>query len=113
MNKELIDKIESLHKAAMDFAELAFVAKRKKDQTAAALFSRAFDNEAQAAELLASLDMEPSRSIFMRSAAALAIDCGKYNEADRFVKLGLSGKPPEEIKNELEQLAKEVNNHLV
>ena len=45
-----------------------------------------------------------TRSILFRSAASLAMDCGKLGDAERLIAGGLSGHPPEEIAEELRQL---------
>src|SRR5690606_33598490 len=65
----------------------------------------AFKLEARAARLIApSLESEPSRSVLLRSAATLALDCGNLTEAERLIALALSGHPPEPIASELRDL---------
>jgi hypothetical protein len=103
--------IEELHTNSMNIAEDAFIAQRKGDhEKAVALFRQALDYEQQAAELLSiSLESEPSRSILYRSAASLAYNAQDYQLADRLIAQGLSGYPPEEIKDELKNLYEDVN----
>jgi hypothetical protein len=59
-------------------------------------------------------DYEPTRSVLLRSAASLAIDCGEFREAERLIAAALSGSPPEEIADELRDLLEQVyfNRHL-
>ena len=67
-------------------------------EQASQLIREAFENEQTAAELIAhQLDAEPSRSILLRSAATLAIDCGELKAAERLIATALSRNPPEEI----------------
>lgn len=91
------------HRQAIDLAERAFVAQRLGDHThARELFRQAFEYERQAAESVASdLAAEPTRSVLLRSAATLALDCGKIREAERLAAIGLWGDPPPEIAEEL------------
>ena len=104
--------IEKLHQRAMDFAEEAFIAKLEGDlQKEQELLRKAFEQENQAAKLIArEKEAEPSRSILHRSAATLAIDCGKIEEAKRLIETALSGKPPKEIEDELKDLSKQLNS---
>ena len=58
--------------------------------------------ERRAAELWESASiLEPTRSVLYRSAASLAVDCQDYAEARRLIDKGLSGEPPEDIRQEL------------
>jgi DNA-directed RNA polymerase specialized sigma24 family protein len=61
----------------------------------------AFQLEREAALLVARTDLEPSRSVLLRSAAALAIDSGEIEEARKLAARGLQGNPPPEIADEL------------
>lgn len=88
-------QINALHSNAMDLASRAFRADIKADyQTAKALFREAFDLERQAAEAVApDFGAEPSRSVLLRSAASLALDCHEFRETERLVAIALSGNP--------------------
>jgi hypothetical protein len=55
---------------------------------------------------------EPTRSILLRSAAALARDAGQFQEALRLIEIGLAGKPSNEIAEELGQLLDDVRAEL-
>ncbi len=66
------------------FTELGFEAERK-----AAFF------------LLEQFDQEPMRSVCFRSAASLAMNCKKYEEAKQMVHFGLAGKPPKGVAEQL------------
>ena len=51
---------------------------------------------------------EPGLSILYRSAASLAIQCGRYREAEQLIAKALSGNPTEEIARELRQLLQNI-----
>jgi hypothetical protein len=103
--------IKKLHAKAMDIAEEAFIAQRKSDNALAdTLFQKALELEQKAAEQLAlDIEAEPTRSILYRSAASLAFNTKNYELADRLIARGLSGFPPNDIKEELKNLYEEVN----
>ena len=106
-----MSQIQSLHKQAMDLAEAAAVASlRGALELAAQLTRQAFEQETQAAALIASaLDAEPTRSVLHRSAASLAIECGELRIAERLIATALSGNPPAEIAEELKDLFIQIN----
>ncbi|MEG3966930.1 hypothetical protein QUA00_04645 [Microcoleus sp. T2B6] len=106
-----MSQIQSLHKQAMDLAEAAAVASlRGALELAAQLTRQAFEQETQAAALIASaLDAEPTRSVLHRSAASLAIECGELRMAERLIATALSGNPPAEIAEELKDLFIQIN----
>jgi hypothetical protein len=103
MNPELMQTIEADHLRAMEYVDLAQKARRQGDTVAMRRsFAQAFLLEKQAAEAMVPyLDVEPTRSILLRSAASLALECKRDEEAERLACLGLSGKPPAEIRAEL------------
>lgn len=106
-----MNQIQDLHKQAMDFAEMAQVAKLKGDSVLTLQLSRqAFEKERLAAELIVNnLAAEPTRSVLHRSAATLAIDCGEIAAAERLIAVALSGNPPQEIAEELKDLFVQIN----
>jgi hypothetical protein len=106
-----MSQIQTLHQQAMDLAEAAAVARlRGAFEQAAQLTRRAFEQETQAANLVASvLDAEPTRSVLHRSAASLAIECGELRTAERLIATALSGNPPSEIAEELKDLFIQIN----
>jgi hypothetical protein len=106
-----VNQIQTLHKQAMDLAEVAAVARlRGSIEQAAQLTRQAFEQETQAAALIAnSLDAEPTRSVLHRSAASLAIECGELQVAERLIATALSGNPPLEIAEELKDLFIQIN----
>jgi hypothetical protein len=106
-----MSQIQTLHQQAMDLAEAAAVARlRGALEQAAQLTRRAFEQETQAANLVASvLDAEPTRSVLHRSAASLAIECGELRTAERLIATALSGSPPSEIAEELKDLFIQIN----
>jgi hypothetical protein len=103
MQQELMRAIEADHIRAMEYVDRAQEARRRGDTaTAAQNFDEAFRLEKQAAEAMVPyLDVEPTRSVLLRSATALALKCRREEEAERLACLGLSGKPPAEIRAEL------------
>ncbi|WP_330911084.1 hypothetical protein [Nostoc sp. UHCC 0870] len=107
----IINQIQDLHKQAMDFAEMAQIAKLKGDSVSALKLSKqAFEKERLAAELIVNnLVAEPTRSVLHRSAATLAIDCGEIAAAERLIAIVLSGNPPQEIAEELKDLFVQIN----
>ncbi|OUC13649.1 MAG: hypothetical protein B0A82_16110 [Alkalinema sp. CACIAM 70d] len=106
-----MSQLRSLHQQAMDFAEAATVARlRGAPEEAAQLIRQAFEQETQAAALIASaVDAEPTRSVLHRSAASLAIECGELRIAERLIATALSGNPPPEIAEELKDLFIQIN----
>jgi hypothetical protein len=106
-----MNQIQTLHQQAMDLAEAASVARlRGAIEQATQLTRQAFEQETQAANLLAGvLDAEPTRSVLHRSAASLAIECGEIRTAERLIATALSGNPPPEIAGELKDLFIQIN----
>ena len=88
----------------------ALVAEVKGDNiTALRLFSAAFDLERAAAlDLTNALEKEPTRSVLFRSAASLAMNCGRFEEGEAMIALGLLGNPPRDIADELRDVAKKI-----
>ena len=106
-----MSEARELHQRAMGATERALLARRDgKHERAEQLFHEALADE-RAAALLVAADhkAEPTRSILLRSAASLAIDCGDPREAERLIGLALSGNPPDEIAEELRDLLEQAN----
>jgi len=103
--------ITSLHKRAMDAAEAAFAARKQGDkERASKLLRQAFDLESNAAMQAAGRsDAEPTRSILLRSAASLALDCEELRAAERLIAVALSGDPAPELMDELRDLLEDVH----
>jgi hypothetical protein len=103
--------VQAFHQQAMEFADLAFAAKRNGElEEAGRLFRQAFERERSAAMLVAGNEQaEPTRSTLLRSAASLAMDCGEPQEAKRLVDIALAGRPPAEIADELRDVLKQVS----
>jgi len=95
----------------MELAEKAFrVQSAGKVEDAKVAFLEAFNYERQAANAMAKrLSAEPTRSVLLRSAATLGLQCGDTREAERLIAVALSGNPPEEIAEELRDLLEQVN----
>jgi hypothetical protein len=102
--------IKDLHHQAMQLADEADRLRRLGDGAAARQrLQQAFDKERQAADQTAAdATFEPTRSVLHRSAAALALECGDFREAERLIAVALSGEPPDEIAEELRDLLEQV-----
>jgi ankyrin repeat protein len=102
---------QQVHRKAMLLAQDAHVAQFEGDNTSALpLFSAAFDLEREAAlDLTDDLAKEPTRSVLFRSAASLAMNCGRFEEGQAMVKMGLAGNPPHEIAEELREVSEKIN----
>jgi len=88
-------------------AELASF--RGDEDEARQLIADAAELESQAAwMLIADLGAEPSRGVLFRSAATLQYRAGNYDEAERLIGAGLSGRPAGTIAGELRDLYEDV-----
>ena len=105
-----IQESQKQHREAMRMMDQALLAKMRGDaRNHLKLLERAYALEATAASMIAGrMQLEPSRSVLLRSAASLALQCGKIREAEKLIAIALSGDPPEEIANELRDLLEEV-----
>ena len=101
-----MNKVRKLHDEAMALAEIATFAKlRGHVDKAGKLFRQAYKKELKAVELvMKEAPVEPTRSVLLRSAASLAMDCNEFLEAERLIASALSGNPPAEIREELKDL---------
>lgn len=106
-----MNAIAQKHSMAMELAEKAFRARSAgKAGDAKRALLKAFHCERQAANSIAKrLSAEPTRSVLLRSAATLALQCDETREAERLIAVALSGNPPEEIAEELRDLLEQVN----
>jgi hypothetical protein len=95
----------------MEQTDLALAARQQGDEVLAIhLFRKAYELEAQAAAVfVARTDAEPTRSILLRSAATLALDCKLPSEAEKLVCAALSGNPPDGIADELRDLLEQIH----
>ena len=102
--------IRELHEQAMALMDAALLHRQREEHDEAlSLFRQAFETEKQAAaDAVRQQVIEPTRSVLLRSAACLALDCSRWREAEKLVALGLSGEPPEPIAEELRDLMKEI-----
>mgnify|MGYP001803425442 CR=1 FL=1 len=98
--------VETLHREAMELVDQTVLARHSGDRTEALeLLKAAFDKERAAADLVAAqFELEPTRSILHRSAAALAIECNELRHAYRLIGRALAGNPPADIADELRDL---------
>jgi len=106
-----MNEIQTLHDAAMELADQAFLARlQSAPEKAVDLMRRAFEKEREAANRV-SMDysLEPTRSVLHRSAAALALQVNEARQAEKLIAAGLSGEPPEEIAEELRSLLEQAH----
>ncbi len=102
--------IRSLHNDAMDLALQGDMSEqRRESEKAQEYYAAAFEKEREAA-LLADFmqNPEPGLSILYRSAASLAVQCGRYREAEQLVAKALSGNPVPEIAKELREILQDI-----
>ena len=108
--------VREYHDKAMEFAQQAAIARfENKRELAEDLAIKAMNFEIAAAELVPENEnSEPTRSILYRSAASLGHQGKQYKKALRMIYKGLSGFPPENIKEELIFLQEQIlmENHL-
>ena len=106
---------KAVHQKAMLLSQDAFVLiARGREAEALPLNEQAFELERQAAlSLLDRKDLEPTRSILFRSAAVIARDCFKYEDAEKMILLGLAGNPPEDVEEELREVYATLKKHLL
>lgn len=105
-------EVNELHEQAMEFFDQAFLARREDNKTLSTeLFRKALKLETEAAEILKDdLSAEPSRSVLYQSAASIAVQCQELDLAEKLIIRALSGNPPLEIVNELNDLLKKVKS---
>jgi hypothetical protein len=105
-----MNQVKHFHHEAMRLVDEAEAARRNGNlQIAGERLRQAFDQERQAADLIAADRVqEPTRSVLHRSAASLALECGDLREAERLIATALSGNPPDEIAEELRDLLEQV-----
>jgi hypothetical protein len=99
-------EIAELHRKAMELTDEATL-RKLRGQSAEGLLRSAFEAERSAA-LGVDRNLEPTRSVLLRSAASLALECGEPREAERLISIALSGEPPPSIANELRDLLEQV-----
>lgn len=94
------------HDTAMDLAADALAAQRCGDAAEKQrLFLAALVEVERAAEAVFSLkELEPTRSIVLRSAAMLALDCTDFDKAERFASMALAGSPPGRLRDEFHDI---------
>jgi hypothetical protein len=92
----------------MEQTDLALAARLRGQPDQASLLLRAYELESKAA-LLANGQPEPTRSVLLRSAASLALDCNLIAESEKLICTALAGAPPPEIADELRDLYEQVN----
>jgi tetratricopeptide (TPR) repeat protein len=95
----------------MEQSDLALMERARGNASAAhSYFQSAYELEATAANaLLHDVSSEPTRSVLFRSAATLAQDCGRFEDAEKLIYKALAGEPPSDIAAELRDLLEQVN----
>lgn len=104
--------INVLHDKAIEFSELATIARRKGNSAISKeLFFQAFQLEKEAA-LNIPIDLSDNvpRHIFLCSAASLAIRCEQFKESAKLIAISLYSSPPVFIIEKLNSLSKELKS---
>src|SRR4051812_43490114 len=111
-----MNELNTLHQKAMELADQAADARRAGDLDGhKRLTIEALACEAEAARTFAAeSNLEPTRSVLFRSAAALAVECQELRIAEQLISAALAGNPPPAIADELRDLLEDVyfNRHL-
>ncbi len=100
------NQLAILHDIAMEFVDEALFAQKRGDEATAQLFcQKAYNLErTYALSIPKEESYQLSRSIFLRSAATLALDCQKPSEANELATLALEDNPHPAIVGELEEV---------
>ena len=84
-----------------------------KEAEAIPLYEQAFELERQAAlSLLNRDDIEPTRSILFRSAAAIAKKCHRYRDSEKMIGHGLAGNPPDYVAEQMREIYDDIREFL-
>ena len=103
-----------LHNESMRYADEAIFAQRHgDDEGARGLFAQALKSELDAIEdFVARMGtLEPSYSVLHRSAATLAVNCGKLRDAEKLAAKALAREPHPEIAEELRDVMTRATFH--
>ncbi len=105
-----MNAIKKLHQEAMHYIDNAQLAKLKNDNSNVMDYlNKAFMKEREAAlKLKDKFNLEPTRSILLRSAASLALQCKEIRESEKLISISLAGDPPSGIADELRNLLEQV-----
>lgn len=96
------------HHEAMAWAEEGQFRLVRGDRSGAReAFRKAMELEREAA--CTAGDTEPDRSVLLRSAGSLALNCDELRTAEQLLATGLAGEPPEEIADEIRDLLEQVH----
>lgn len=109
-------QFENLHQLAMEMVSKAIIQKNEDYKTYQDLMKQAYEIECKAAYMLyGNPDIEPARSILFQSAANIASEIKMYDEAIKMVYAALSGKPPQHIAENLNDLLETIqfSRHMV
>ena len=111
------EKTTNIHRIAMEFCDYGDESLRE----ASAHFQSALQAELFVANKFKNSDLQPTRSVFYRSAGAIALQCGviakmlnrgdnqreEKDKAKELLLTGLERNPPPEIADEIGELLKE------
>ena len=97
-----------LHRRAMQLLDEALYVAESEIRVEN-LFRRALKYEAAAADSVANRpNLEPTRSVLHQGAASLALRLGDVDTAKRYIAAALEGRPPTEIRQELDEIHSKV-----
>ena len=104
---------ESYIKASLLSQEAFMCIVHGKEAEAIPLYEQAFELEREAAlSLLNREDVEPTRSILFRSAAALAKKCHRYRDSEKMIGHGLAGNPPDYVAEQMREIYDDIREFL-
>jgi len=110
LDTERLEAASIFHDEAMALVDDANEAERLGDLIQASeSFLAAYEKERLALDAIKSSSVEPTHSVLLRSTAAIALECGKLEEADSYISEALAGNPPKFIIEELIELRDEIN----
>ena len=114
MISNLNSTAQEIHMKAMLLSQDAFVlAAYGKEDEAIPLYIQAFELEREAAlSLLNRADLEPTRSVLFRSAAALAKNCHRYRDSEKMIGHGLAGNPPDYVAEQMREIYDDIREFL-
>ena len=105
--------METHIKASLLSQDAFVLAVRGKEAEAIPMYEQAFELEREAAlSLLHREDVEPTRSVLFRSAAALAKNCHRYRDSEKMIGHGLAGNPPDYVAEQMREIYDDIREFL-
>ena len=113
IDKSNFNAMETHIKASLLSQEAFMCIVHGKEAEAIPLYEQAFELEREAAlSLLDREDVEPTRSVLFRSAAALAKNCHRYRDSEKMIGHGLAGNPPDYVAEQMREIYDDIREFL-